>query len=121
LRAKREIAVQQISVNTQSDNSFESYCLLRSMEWDLKMEDSYDFVKFMLALQTLKDPLAQLGIVNLIPVGSSVTKTIRKESYMLDIILNFNKAQVSDFNSMVSDVEALFTDALSKDGLSYHV
>ncbi len=48
----------------------------------------------MLCLQGLKEQLTQIGIVNLIPVGSAVTKTIRKESYMIDVILNFNKKTV---------------------------
>ena len=32
-----------------------------------------------------------MGLANLIPVGSAVTKTIRKEAFMIDIILNYNK------------------------------
>lgn len=71
---------------------------------DLKMEDCYDFVKFMLTLQELKESLRQIGIANLIPVGSAVTKTIRKEAFMVDIILNYNKsgaAQAQDFSEMI--------------------
>ena len=30
------------------------------------------------------------GIKNLIPVGSAVTKSIRKESFMIDIVLNYS-------------------------------
>lgn len=40
---------------------------------------------------------------------------------MLDIILNFNKAQVSDFKKLISEVEQLLTHALNQDGLSYLV
>jgi len=61
----------------------------------------------MLCLQGLKEQLTQIGIVNLIPVGSAVTKTIRKESYMIDVILNFNKKTVQNFGQMVSSIEAL--------------
>jgi hypothetical protein len=32
--------------------------------------------------------------MNMIPVGSAVTKTIRKDAYMIDVILNFNKASL---------------------------
>jgi hypothetical protein len=53
--------------------------MLRGLEMNLKMEDSYDFVKFMLTMTELKEKLKQVGIANLIPVGSSVTKTIRRE------------------------------------------
>ena len=49
----------------------------------------------------------------MIPVGSSVTKTIRKEAFMIDIILNYNKTalnptsnpQSTDFNKMITSVE----------------
>lgn len=67
--------------------------MLRGLEMDLRMEDSYDFVKFMLTMQDLKESLKQVGITNLIPVGSAVTKSIRKEAFMVDIILNYNKGQ----------------------------
>ena len=68
-----------MSVQCQGDQTFESYCMLRGLEMNLKMEDSYDFVKFMLTMTELKEKLKQVGIANLIPVGSSVTKTIRRE------------------------------------------
>ncbi len=74
--------------------SFESFCLLRSLECELRLEDSYDFVKFMLTLQGLKEGLLEIGIINLIPVGSAVTKSVRREQFMVDVILNFNKATV---------------------------
>lgn len=34
--------------------------------------------------------------MNLIPVGSAVSKTIRKDCYMIDVILNFNKATLTE-------------------------
>ena len=48
----------------------------------------------MLKLQELKDKLHELGIMNLIPVGSAVTKTVRLDCNMIDVILNFNKAML---------------------------
>lgn len=45
----------------------------------------------MLKLQELKEQFDQIGILNLIPVGSTVNKIIRKDNYMVDIILNYNK------------------------------
>jgi hypothetical protein len=48
----------------------------------------------MLKLQELKESLVEFGIMNMIPVGSAVTKSIRKDSYMIDVILNFNKASL---------------------------
>lgn len=50
---------------------------MRALESELRTEESYEFVKFMLALQGLKDKLNEIGIINLIPVGSAVTKSIR--------------------------------------------
>ena len=72
------------------EQNFETYCMLRGLELDLRMEDSYDFVKFMLTCQELKEKLKLAGIKNLIPVGSAVTKSIRKESFMIDIVLNYS-------------------------------
>ena len=46
----------------------------------------------MFTLQQQKDNLNEIGIINLIPVGSAVTKSIRRECFMVDVILNFNKA-----------------------------
>lgn len=48
LKQKRDLAVSQLTTNC--DTSLETYCLLRGLEMDLKMEDCYDFVKFMLTL-----------------------------------------------------------------------
>jgi hypothetical protein len=96
---------------------FEAYALLRSHEIQLQMEDQYDFVKFMLKMQELKEPFEQIGILNLIPVGSTVNKIVRKDSYMIDIILNYNKMtmmapgtqdiQDSMFNNLVERVRSL--------------
>jgi hypothetical protein len=55
------MAIQQIAISTMVGaggessmtglaQSFESFCLLRSLESELRLEDSYDFVKFMLTL-----------------------------------------------------------------------
>ena len=70
---------------------FEAYCLLRSHEIQLQLEDQYDFVKFMLKMQELKEAFESIGILNLIPVGSTVNKIVRRENFMVDIILNYNK------------------------------
>ena len=70
---------------------FEAYCLLRSHEIQLPVEDSYDFVKFMIKMQELKEKFETFGILNLIPVGSTVNKILRRENFMIDIILNYNK------------------------------
>lgn len=110
--------------------SFEQYCLMRALESELRTEESYEFVKFMLALQGLKDRLNEIGIINLIPVGSAVTKSIRRDCFMVDVILNFNQASlfphlnehtenISDeqlavrFHEMVSQIEHLFRTALA--------
>lgn len=86
LKSKRDTAA------LSTDQHLETYCLLRGLEMELKVEDCYDFVKFMLNLQDLKEKLKSVGVANLIPVGSAVTKTIRKEAFMIDIILNYNKS-----------------------------
>ena len=70
---------------------FEAYCLLRSHEIQLQLEDQYDFVKFMLKMQELKERFEEIGVLNLIPVGSTVNKIVRKEKFMIDVILNYNK------------------------------
>ena len=49
----------------------------------------------MFTLQQQKDRLNEIGIINLIPVGSAVTKSIRRECFMVDVILNFNKATLA--------------------------
>ena len=73
----------------------------------LKMEDQYDFVKFMIKLQELKEPFEQIGIINLIPVGSTVNKIVRRDSFMIDIILNFNKANLLHKDFKVSPETSL--------------
>ena len=67
---------------------------MRALENELRMEESYEFVRFMLVLQSLKERLNEIGIINLIPVGSAVTKTLRRDSFMVDVILNFNQASI---------------------------
>lgn len=58
--------------------------------------------------------------MNLIPVGSAGTKTIRKDRYLIDVILNFNKASLTTnghpnepdnpkfFANMVDQIKLLF-------------
>ena len=46
----------------------------------------------MLKMQEFKEILEELGVINVIPVGSSVNKVVRKSNFLIDIILNFNKA-----------------------------
>ncbi len=48
-------------------------------------------MKFMLKMQELKESFESIGILNLIPVGSTVNKIVRRENFMVDIILNYNK------------------------------
>jgi hypothetical protein len=48
----------------------------------------------MLKIQELKLTFEQIGILNLIPVGSTVNKIVRRDSYMIDIILNYNKTSL---------------------------
>ena len=45
----------------------------------------------MLKMQELKEKFESVGILNLIPVGSTVNKIVRRDNYMIDIILNYNK------------------------------
>jgi hypothetical protein len=115
------MAVAQLNQTVSGDSSFETYCLLRGMDLDLKMEDCYDFVKFMLTLQGLKQSLAAIGVPNLIPVGSAVTKTTRKEAFVIDMILNYNKTVVSDFGDMVGQIENILKEKLNEDSESYFV
>ena len=75
---------------------FEAYLLYRSHELQLNFEDQYDFVKFLKRLQKLQPKLCEIGILNLIPIGSAVNKTIRKDSFCIDIILNYNRAKLSN-------------------------
>ena len=104
---------------------------MRALESELRTEESYEFVKFMLCLQGLKDKLNEIGIINLIPVGSAVTKSIRRDCFMVDVILNFNQASlfphltehndeyISEeqlavrFHEMVSQIEHLFRTILA--------
>ena len=80
---------------------------MRTLESELRTEESYEFVRFMLALQSLKDKLNEIGIINLIPVGSAVTKSIRRDCFMVDVILNFNQASLfphlSEHNENISE------------------
>ena len=88
---KRSVAVQKYTVSLEEQGMFEAYCLLRSHEIQLALEDQYDFVKFMLRMQELKEQFEGIGILNLIPVGSTVNKIVRKDNFMIDIILNYNR------------------------------
>ncbi|CDW81365.1 UNKNOWN [Stylonychia lemnae] len=92
LQEKRASAVLKYTVSLEEQGMLEAYVMLRSHEIQLSVEDQYDFVKFMFKLSEIKEPLEQLGIMNMIPVGSAVTKTVRKEFYTIDVILNYNKA-----------------------------
>ena len=80
---------------------------MRALENELRTEESYEFVKFMMLLQSLKEKLNDIGIINLIPVGSAVTKTIRRDCFMVDVILNFNQASIfshlTDQNENISE------------------
>lgn len=42
----------------------------------------------------MKDKLNEIGIINMIPVGSAVTKSMRRDQFMVDVILNFNQASL---------------------------
>ena len=47
----------------------------------------------------------EIGIINLIPVGSAVTKSIRRECFMVDVILNFNKAFLIQSGSDLEQID----------------
>ncbi len=101
---RRQISVSKYSVSLEEQGMFEAYVLLRSHEIQLQLEDQYDFVKFMLKLQELKETLEHIGILNLIPVGSTINKIIRKDSFMIDIILNYNKPSLfSGISNTIKD------------------
>lgn len=80
----------------------------------------------MLKIQELKLTFEQIGILNLIPVGSTVNKIVRRDSYMIDIILNYNKTsliapgtqdvQDSMFSSLVERVRSLIDHEFTKTG-----
>lgn len=91
MQERRQGALQKYHISLEEQGMFEAYALLRSHEIQLQLEDQYDFVKFMLKIQELKMPFEQIGVLNLIPVGSTVNKIVRRDSYMIDIILNYNK------------------------------
>lgn len=50
-----------------------------------------------------------------------MTKTIRKEAFMVDIILNYNKSQVQDFAQLLSRTEQLVSQALNRHEVEYLV
>lgn len=91
---KKTNAVQKYAVSLEERGPFEAYCLMRCLEIQLSIEDQYDFVKFMLKMQEFKEKLEVHGVINVIPVGSSVNKVVRKDNFMIDIILNFNKGSL---------------------------
>eukprot|EP00347_Sterkiella_histriomuscorum_P018458 403345443 len=95
IQEKREIAIQKYTVSLEEQGMFEAYVLLRSTELQLLMEDQYDFVKFILKIQELKPKLEEIGILNIIPVGSATNKTIRRDYFMMDIIMNYNKTIIT--------------------------
>ena len=66
--------------------------MMKSIECMPSPEENYDFIKIVLKLNELKQQMLELGIMNLIPVGSAVTKTLRKDNLQIDIILNYNMA-----------------------------
>lgn len=45
----------------------------------------------MLRMQDFKEILQKIGIISLIPVGSTVNKIVRRDNYMIDIILHYIK------------------------------
>lgn len=102
------------SVQLEEQGLLEAYCLLRSHEIMLKMEDQYDFVKFMIKMQELKESFEQIGILNLIPVGSTVNKIVRRDNFMVDIILNYSKTTLfkagedtAIFDALVEKIRSL--------------
>lgn len=90
----------------------------------LKMEDQYDFVKFMIKMQELKEPFEQIGILNLIPVGSTVNKIVRRDNFMVDIILNYSKTTLfkttgedtAIFDALVEKVRSLLEEEFTSTG-----
>ncbi len=65
-------------------------------------------------MQELKEQFEQVGILNLIPVGSTVNKIVRKDNFMIDIILNYNKSTL--LKGIASEEEQLagFTDLVER-------
>lgn len=71
-------------------------------------------------------PFEQIGVLNLIPVGSTVNKIVRRDSYMIDIILNYNKTtmmtpgtqdvQESVFANLVERVRSLIDKEFTQTG-----
>ena len=72
----------------------------------------------------MKDALKQIGISNLIPVGSAVTKTVRSGSMLLDIILNYNKQMLGQSGHSVEhltqQVSTLIAEKLGPEFMVQH-
>ncbi|TNV82965.1 hypothetical protein FGO68_gene2765 [Halteria grandinella] len=122
LMEKRSSISQKYQVSQDELKVFEAYCLQRCIEIQLSIEDQYDFVKFMLKMQEFKKELEGLGVINLIPVGSSVNKVVRKSNFLVDIILNFNQKNINDandhksFQEFAEKLRSLIDDEFTRTG-----
>ncbi len=68
-------------------------------------------------MQELKEQFEGIGILNLIPVGSTVNKIVRKDNFMIDIILNYNKTTLlgTEANKSINNSELqAFEDLVNK-------
>ena len=81
---------------------FEAYVMLRSLELQLITEDHYDFVKFIFRIRELKNDFDEIGISSIIPVGSAANKNIRRDEYMIDIILSYNRNFVTQSRDYIT-------------------
>lgn len=57
-------------------------------------EEMHDINKVLARLRELHEQLDELGIVNMFPVGSVITRSLRKDSLEVDVILNFSNASL---------------------------
>ena len=103
---------------------------MRTLELAPTPEEHHDVQKILLRLREMQEQLNELGIINLFPVGSVITKSLRKDNLKIDVILNFSNASlVQDFNlscalttaeqeknfiDMVEYVQALFIQEFSQ-------
>jgi hypothetical protein len=61
--------------------------------------------------------MEKIGVVNLIPVGSIVLKSIRKDKLKLDVLLNYTNLK-QDFKTLIEQIKDLLEKHLITDFLS---
>lgn len=65
----------------------------------------------------MKCDMEKIGVVNLIPVGSIVLKSIRKDKLKLDVLLNYTNLK-QDFKTLIEQIKDLLEKHLITDFLS---